>query len=471
MKRISFLLCWIFICLFSEAQQPVKMVVLGSSTSACFGFSGGITDGNCWVNRVVNYYNTNGYTVSLFNLAVSGYNVYQGMPTGSPGVTVGGGTYGPDPDRNITKALSLNPDVIILNYPSNLYDIADVHDVLSWFRTINQTATNAGKTCFITTSQPRGFDASGRAKLKEIKDSILLQYGFYAIDFYDTLATVDGFIRPLYNQGDGTHMNAIGHDTLANRTIAKSIFSAGCGNRTVKSGAWNDPATWEKGRVPLGCDSITIQAGHAITVSSSATISSLRIINSASLSISGTGTIIEVGAAGTGNSNLIVEGSLSVSSGKLLVRGRLEQKANSQFSLTGGSLVIDGNTGVVGTSVADGIPLFTVDPAVNSFLFTGGTLQFIDPPLGANSQTISCPFNFGTNSTLQYGDGISVTPGNNSNGFGGAGLPSIIGNLILDATIKTGNRIFRNTTPLQIKGSVEVKSGDLREGAAIVVGL
>lgn len=463
---IPALLLWTF---SSFAQTPVKLAVIGSSTSACYGFAGGITDANCYINRVVTYYNANGYSVNLFNLALSGANVYQGMPNGYPSITVNGNTYTVDAARNITMALSFNPDVIIVNYPSNLYDVANVHDILSYFRIIYQTATNAGKKCFITTTQPRAYDVIGRAHLIELKDSILLQYGFNAINFWDNLAQPDGYIIPQYNQGDGTHLTSAAHDTLSLRVIAKNIFSSGCGNRSVKTGAWNDPTTWEKGQVPASCDSITIQAGHTITVNSSATISSLRIMNTAAIAISGAGTTIEVGAAGTGNSNMIVDGSLSISSGKLLIRGRLEQKTGSSFSLTGGSIVIDGNTGNSSTSIADGVSLFKIN-AASSFSFTGGTLQFIDPPLGANSVAINCPFDFGTSSTLHFGDGISITPSNNINGFGGPGMPANIGNLILDAVIKTDNRIFKNTTPLHITGSLEVRSGDLREGAGIVVG-
>lgn len=460
------LLLWTFLCF---AQTPVKLAVIGSSTSACYGFPGGITDANCYINRVVNYYNANGYTVNLFNLGISGYNVYQGMPNGYPSITVNGNTYNVDPTRNITMALSFNPDVIIVNYPSNLYDVANLHDILGYFRIIYQTAVNAGKKCFITTTQPRAFDAIGRAHLIELKDSILLQYGYNAINFWDNLAQPDGYIIPQYNQGDGTHLTAAAHDTLSLRVIAKNFFAPACGNRTIKSGAWNDPTTWEKGQVPAACDSITIQSGHTITVNSSASISSLRILNSASVTISGSGTTIEVGAAGTGNSNVIVEGSLSISSGKLLIRGRMEQKSGSSFSLTDGSIVIDGNTGTASSSVADGLALFKID-AASSFSFTGGTLQFIDPPLGANSVAINCPFDFGTSSTLQFGDGLSITPSNNNNGFGGNGLPSNIGNLILDAVIKTDNRIFKNTTSLHITGALEVRSGELKEGAGIVVG-
>ena len=347
---ITALLLW---TLSSFAQTPVKLAVIGSSTSACYGFAGGITDANCYINRVVTYYNANGYSVNLFNLALSGANVYQGMPNGYPSITVNGNTYTVDAARNITMALSFNPDVIIVNYPSNLYDVANVHDILSYFRIIYQTATNAGKKCFITTTQPRAYDVIGRAHLIELKDSILLQYGFNAINFWDNLAQPDGYIIPQYNQGDGTHLTSAAHDTLSLRVIAKNIFSSGCGNRSVKTGAWNDPTTWEKGQVPANCDSITIQAGHTITVNSSATISSLRIMSTAAIAITGAGTTIEVGAAGTGNSNVIVDGSLSISSGKLLIRGRLEQKTGSSFSLTGGSIVIDGNTGNSSTSIAD----------------------------------------------------------------------------------------------------------------------
>ena len=223
MKKNFYLIC-LLIWGITGFTQTRTLSIIGSSTAACYGFSGNMND--CWPNRLSNYYTGIGQPFQMYNLAVDGANVYHGMPTGSPEIYINGNPVNPDPNRNITKALSFSPNVVIVNYPSNGYDVMDIHNVLLYFRTIKAAANNAGRVCFIATTQPRNFDPAGRAKLMELKDSILLQFGFYAINFWDNLANPDGTINPFYGQGDGTHLNSIGHDTLFKRVLAKNIFSA-----------------------------------------------------------------------------------------------------------------------------------------------------------------------------------------------------------------------------------------------------
>jgi hypothetical protein len=103
------------------------------------------------------------------------------------------------------------------------------------------------------------------------------------------------------------------------------------------------------------------------------------------------------------------------------------------------------------------------------FEFTGGLLQLINPPFGINSQAIVCPHNFGDNSTLKLGDGISEKSSLNPNGFGGNLLPSIIGKFILDTKTITGNRHFINLTPLSIKSPVYLNSGNFIQSSLLSI--
>ena len=228
MKKFCKLL--IFLCSVIPGNAQHKLAIIGSSTSACYGFTSNNDNTNisyCYVNRLTNYYAGLGQPIELHNIALSGTNVYQGMPTGYPTITVNGQPYAPNPDHNITKALSFIPDVILVNYPSNQYDVMSVHDVLQYFRTIKAEGNLAGKRVFITTTQPRNYDQNGRNKLIELKDSILLQFGNYAINFWDGLANADGTIIPMYEQNppDGIHLNNLGHDILFQRVRDKNIFS------------------------------------------------------------------------------------------------------------------------------------------------------------------------------------------------------------------------------------------------------
>ncbi|HKP32586.1 MAG TPA: SGNH/GDSL hydrolase family protein [Chitinophagaceae bacterium] len=211
----------------SAAGQIKRVAVIGSSTSACFGFPSGINDGDCYINKFVNYYINLGWIIELRNLAVSGTNVYNGMPDGYPTIPFGGSV---DPAHNITEAIGrgISPaDVIIVNFPTNQYQNLNLHNILSFFSVIKKAANDDGKPCFITTAQPRDdFDAATRTKLKELRDSIMLQHGTFALDFWTTLANPDGTIVTAYARGDAIHLNAAGHDILYQRVQNANIFNA-----------------------------------------------------------------------------------------------------------------------------------------------------------------------------------------------------------------------------------------------------
>jgi hypothetical protein len=199
-----------------------KILVLGSSTSACVGPS---NRADCYLDRLVAHYASSSPIV-IDNRAVSGWNVYQGMPEG----------YIPPPGRsaptdyfNITDGLADNPNTVLINYPSNNYDVYSVAEVMECFRIIKKTANDAGKTCFITTTQPRtGFDDAAREKLRELKDSILLQFGTFAIDFWTELAdpATNMIAAPYRVPGDDIHLNSAGHEILFQRVLAKNMLAA-----------------------------------------------------------------------------------------------------------------------------------------------------------------------------------------------------------------------------------------------------
>lgn len=230
-------------------------------------------------------------------------------------------------------------------------------------------------------------------------------------------------------------------------------------NRTVVNGNFKDSSTWSKGRPPLPGDSIIISAGHTIVLDSTVQVRSLRIDSLGTLTLNNSARSLQLGDAEDGDFMVDNYGTLNISNGTLTVKGRVKLNRGARFNMTGGSLAIDGNTGNTITSLQNGLYLFEAAPAMQSFVFTGGTLQIIDPPLGVASQAISCPYNFGINSTLVLGNGISLTASENPNGFGGAGFPPQIGRLVLDAGTAGSNRQLTITQPLNVKGSFEIRTG------------
>ncbi|MEO5593738.1 MAG: SGNH/GDSL hydrolase family protein [Chitinophagaceae bacterium] len=222
----SLLMAILFFAAADTASAQKKLVIIGSSTSACTNVNS-VTE--CYVGRLRTYYEhmpPEDTTVNG-NLALGGTNCYNGMP--SSYTTSPYPAYQPNLDRNITAALRLRPDVVIVNYPTNDYNTIRTDSILFCLRTIRDSANKEGVPCFVTTTQPRtsaGYNTSViKAKLAELKDSILLQFGLFAIDFYT------GLINPadssiLYDSGDQIHMNAAGHDILFQRVLAKNIFLA-----------------------------------------------------------------------------------------------------------------------------------------------------------------------------------------------------------------------------------------------------
>ena len=223
MKKIYLQVLFLLVSGIAVSQTRIYSVI-GSSTAAGTGAS--VAD-SCWVNRLTNYYQSVGATILPHNLAVPGRNCYQGMPTG----------YIPPPGRdfpqvteNITMALSFTPEVVIISYPTNNYNIYSISEIMNCLQTMKNMANAQGKICYITTSQPRqdGLfpDLAARTILKVIRDSIMNRFTNYAIDFFTAVTDPALYtILPQYSFGDGIHLNDRGHRVLFELVKAKNIFN------------------------------------------------------------------------------------------------------------------------------------------------------------------------------------------------------------------------------------------------------
>jgi hypothetical protein len=222
--------CLFFIHL-SVFAQPKRIAVIGSSTSTGYGLPGYVSGNNCsapdsWVNKLKKYYMDEGIIDTIYNIAQSSTDCYMGMP--SSYVPPQGRSL-PNPNLNITKALSFSPkpDVIIVNYPTNSYDWLSITEIMSCLRTIYHCATNEGVKCFIATTQPRNtFSLTERQKLQILNDSINAEFGMYSIDFWtDIVQAPDLTIKTDYSLGDGVHLNVMGHRVLYQKALQRNIFN------------------------------------------------------------------------------------------------------------------------------------------------------------------------------------------------------------------------------------------------------
>jgi lysophospholipase L1-like esterase len=204
------------------ATQPAhaqgrRVVVLGSSTAAG---AGPASPDSAWVPRYRRYALHLDPAHEVVNLALGGHTTYHVLPTGQvPPV----GRPAPDPNRNITAALALLPDAIVVNLPSN--DAALGYSVEEQLRNYDTLVAVAEDVpVWITTPQPRNLGEAGRALLRAMRDSTLARYAPHALDFWSQLARPDGTIEPIFDSGDGIHLNSAAHRILYERVAAAHIL-------------------------------------------------------------------------------------------------------------------------------------------------------------------------------------------------------------------------------------------------------
>jgi lysophospholipase L1-like esterase len=202
-----------------------KIVIIGSSTA--YG-SGATPIDSSWARKFAGYIGLQNSQSSLINLGLPGYTSYHLMPTG----------YIPPPTRpfpvdtthNITRALQLKPDAIILNLPSNDIGLGvPVSEVKANFDLMVAKADSANVPVWVTTTQPRNtLSPAEKAMQFELKTWIMQHYGSKALDFWTDIAMPDYTINPFYSANDGVHVNNAGHDLFFRRVVEEKIWDTIC---------------------------------------------------------------------------------------------------------------------------------------------------------------------------------------------------------------------------------------------------
>lgn len=213
----------------SATNSVCRIVVLGSSTAEGTGAS---PRDSSWVNRFAQSL-ASSTKYEVVNLGKGGYTTYHIIPNGAPNAGSGITT---DTARNVNKALSLNPSIIIVNMPSNDAAIGfNAQEQMRNFRLIDDAAKANGVKVYICTPQPRNFTNPIQITIQTAtRDSVLKVYGSMAIDFWTGMADTDGFILPQFNSGDGIHVNNAGHKLLFEKVDALMIGNSECGVTNTK---------------------------------------------------------------------------------------------------------------------------------------------------------------------------------------------------------------------------------------------
>lgn len=210
--------------IISNTNNRFKIVVLGSSTAAGAGPS---SVDQAWVWLYRDYLTQHDTRYEVTNLAVGGYTTYDILPTGTTipsGVNETIDTY-----RNVTKAIELGAEGIIVNMPSNDSNMGySANDQMTNYHTIVDAATAAGIPIWLCTVQPRNFSSGSTAQTIQLEMVTRLPQDFPTtyIDFWNGLAnTSNGYILTPYDSGDGIHLNAAGHQILFQRVIGKDLHT------------------------------------------------------------------------------------------------------------------------------------------------------------------------------------------------------------------------------------------------------
>jgi len=200
------------------ASDTIKVVVIGSSTAAGAGAS--VSD-SAWVNRYRAYLQSINPANQVINLARGGYNTWRLMPDY---FSAPANRPSPDTLRNISHALRQNPDVIIINLPSNDAAIGTgVNQQMSNFIHMDSLSAQMGVPFWLSTTQPRNGSATFKNIQLAVRDSIFSRFGTRAIDFWQGIADSTNSIDPYYDSGDGVHLNDLGHALLFQRVISSGV--------------------------------------------------------------------------------------------------------------------------------------------------------------------------------------------------------------------------------------------------------
>src|ERR1700761_7858351 len=134
-----------------QPKTTPNIVILGSSTAAGEGAN---PIDSAWAYKLQLTINAGGTKANFTNLAVPGYVTYQAMPTGY----IVANRPAPDTAKNITKALSLKPTMVMICFPTN--DIADEYtdaEIMNNFAVMTHMLDSAKVPYILFGTQPRNF--------------------------------------------------------------------------------------------------------------------------------------------------------------------------------------------------------------------------------------------------------------------------------------------------------------------------
>ena len=211
----------------SKAQsctKPFHIVILGSSTA--YG-NGASKLSKAWAYLYRDSLQKINPDYIVDNLAIPGTTTYSAQ---ADSYTPPAGRPAPITGHNITTAIKMKADAIIVNFPSNdAVQNFTLKEQKANFRRISNAAKRHNILIWIATPQPRNnLTAAQVNSQKKLFDWIENYYQGKSIDFYTGLASAKDSILYKYDSGDGIHVNDGGHRILYRRVLHEQIPDSLC---------------------------------------------------------------------------------------------------------------------------------------------------------------------------------------------------------------------------------------------------
>ncbi|MBZ9610361.1 SGNH/GDSL hydrolase family protein [Rheinheimera maricola] len=199
-------------CGITQYSTPVKpmalpngfsSVIMGSSSAAGAGASQGSLS---WAGQFSAWQQSSGRAVT--NIAKGGHTTYQGL---AQYCLTADSRPAPDNAHNVSQALALQPDLVIIAYPSNDAALGwSANESVANIMLIRSVLADAGVASVVMSAQPRSLSASRTALLQEFDRLLLQQLPDCVVSLYNALQQ-DNRLNPQYDAGDGVHLNDQGH--------------------------------------------------------------------------------------------------------------------------------------------------------------------------------------------------------------------------------------------------------------------
>jgi lysophospholipase L1-like esterase len=199
--------------------NPGLWAVMGSSTAAGVG----ATPGNAWADRIGQAYATK--NVSIVNLGLGGSVTYNGLSVNVPPTA---DRPPPDGAHNVDAALSHSIRLLLIGYPSN--DTAygySADETVRNHQWIAYTAAQSSVPSIVISSQPQRQVPSAWAAqtFADIDRRLADFFGPCFVEVRTALSLADNTLNPIYDSGDGQHLNDAGHNVIYTRV--KAIIDSG----------------------------------------------------------------------------------------------------------------------------------------------------------------------------------------------------------------------------------------------------